>query len=110
MGIQYTDTSVESGAVTAVWEVVNEGALRSVDVHFDTAPTTVQNIEVHLISPLGDVFSNEIRAASPVGVTDVGIEFDPPRLVPKEFSIEVRYANPDDRTIGITITGSDSIN
>ena len=110
MGIQYTDTTVESGAITAEWEVVNEGALRSVDVHFDTAPTSIGNIEVYLVSPEGDVFSTEVRTASPVNVTDVAIEFDPPKLVPKGFTIEARYANPDDRTVGITITGSDSIN
>ena len=110
MGIQYTDTTVESGVLTAKWEVTNEGALRSVDLHFDTAPITIRNIEVWLISPLGDAYSTKIRVVDPVGVTDVSIEFDQPKLVPKDFWIEVRYTNPDDREIGVTITGSDSIN
>lgn len=108
MGIQYVEEVHSDSNIVVTWEVANEGACRSVLMHFDTAPTSAADVQVWIISPLGDDYSTMKHEVAATNETDISIDFDPPILVPNGWKIEVRYANPDSRKIGITVIGVDN--
>ena len=109
MGIQYVEELHSGSNIVVTWEVANEGACRSVLMHFDTAPTGTAEVEVWIISPLGDDYSTMKHEEAAANMTDISIDFDPPILIPAGWKIEVRYNNPNSRKIGITIIGTDNI-
>ena len=92
-----------SGAIALVVDPAAAFKLVSLSLHFNTAPTTSENLTVTLDSGQGAAYDTVLYKRDPsVGsLTDLYVEFGDNFVFASDDHLDVAYANTDARTYGI---------
>ena len=79
--------------------------LSAILIHFDTVPTTSENLIVSYVSDEGEEYTAELHSEDPSAesTTDLVLEWDNGFVLDPGDAIKVAYPNTDKRTIGITV-------
>lgn len=78
--------------------------LKSVTVHFDSAPASAGSLTITLDANAGAAYDTLLASRSMVGVTDYVYQPDHDLDLVAGDAIDVAYTNPDSRTYGVEIT------
>ena len=106
--IQESYKTFEGVPVELDWTVSVAGMWYAAMLKFDTAPTTAGDVQVIFKSGNGSDYDTILLTKDANGETDLFLA--PTLEVPinNGDKITVAYANPDDRTIAVTIKGTNS--
>lgn len=88
-----------SAAVSA-----QRGRLISVTAHVGVAPASAGSLTVTLNAVAGAAYDTLLHSVSMIGVTDLVWTPDEPIYLKSGDAIDVAYANPDARTVGVQAT------
>ena len=111
MAVQKAKQKFEGVAVDLDFKVPIQGAYLTATAKFDTAPSTSEDFTITLIDPDDDDFNVVLERDDPSespALTDLVFRYRPFPLGTR-MKIKAEYPNTDDRTIAVTIWGTDTI-
>lgn len=94
-----------AGAIAASHAISSQSVIDHVSVHFDTAPTTSQNLTVTINATDGAAYDTVIFTVNPSlsSATDILYQPDGPVHLFTGDSVDVAFTNTDARTYGVRI-------
>ena len=111
MAVQKAKRKFEGVAVDLDFEVAIQGTYLTATAKFDTAPSTSEDFTITLVDPDDEDFNVVLESDDPSSdpaVTDLVFRYRPFPLGSR-MKIKAEYPNSDDRTIAVTIWGTDTI-
>jgi len=108
--IQRKSGEFNTTAVDLTWQPKVQGAALLVLVSLDQAPSTAANIEVIYDSADGENFDTMVEGTNPAespASTDLTFLVGNPLPLLRGDAVRVKYTNPDDRRVNVTIIGTD---
>lgn len=106
--IQGEIIEIESGALDFEWKPALGGWLHAVCIAFNSAPTSAGHAEFFYKSKDGENYNVILSSSDGQNVTSVVYQPYVPFPLRKGDSIQVKYANPDNRRVNVTILGNDN--
>lgn len=107
MGASVYRFKTDGGGAIALSGAVPAGSayrLLHIMAHISAAPVTAGNLTVTLDAQGGADYDTLLKTASMVGVTDWVWEPDQDLILMAGDAVDVAYANPDLRTVGVQVT------
>lgn len=104
----YKVVATGSGAIALTSAAGHIWELNSVTIHFDTAPTTSENVDISIDSTDSSDYDTKLLTVDPSTAELGDITFVPcnPLLLAAGDEIVVTFANSDGRTYGVRIVGT----
>lgn len=108
--IQRKSGEFNATAVDLVWQPKVQGAALLVLVSLDSAPSTAGGVEVIYDSANGENFDTVIEQNDPAespAAADLTFLVGNPLPLLRGDAVRVKYTNPDDKRVNVTIIGTD---
>ena len=108
--IQRKSGEFNATAVDLVWQPKVQGAALLILVALDSAPSTAGGVEVIYDSADGENFDTVIESSdpsAPPAATDLTFLAGNPLPLLRGDAVRVKYTNPDDKRVNVTIIGTD---
>ena len=110
--IQSLTFKVSDGEMLASFKMPYGGVFTHALVRFDTKPTSTTRVMLTHVNDDDSDYNVELWSVNPAGGSqDVHhfVELDVPLPLRANESVQLSYANPDDRRVAVTLKGSDSL-
>ena len=108
--IQRKSGEFNATAVDLVWQPKVQGAALLILVALDSAPSMAGGVEVIYDSADGENFDTVIESSDPSAspaATDLTFLVGNPLPLLRGDAVRVKYTNPDNRRVNVTIIGTD---
>ena len=108
--IQRKSAEFNATAVNLAWQPKVQGAALLILVSLNSAPETAGDIEVIYDSADGENFDTVVEGTDPAespAAADLTFLAGNPLPLLRGDAVRVRYTNPDDRRVNVTIIGTD---
>ena len=108
--IQRKSGEFNATAVDLTWTPKVQGAALLILVSLDSAPTMAGTVEVIYDSADGTNFDTVIESSDPAespAATDLTFLVGNPVPLLRGDAVQVKYTNPDDKRVNVTIIGTD---
>ncbi len=108
--IQRKSGEFNQTTVDLAWQPKVQGAALLVLVSLNQAPSTAANIEVTYDSADGENFDTVVEGTDPAeapAAADLTFLAGNPLPLLRGDAVRVKYTNPDDRRVNVTIIGTD---